>query len=174
MGTAVLTDGNRYCLQQKHAKLTVMQQDAIQHFLVTANFRISTYICGKVVGYQKGTTDGYSAFLYKTYPSKAIDGPYVDGVSLTYGSPRKHLFTYACGVSSDVGVHPSNCPCARGPGANPPSFVQDNYYCESGNIGHAKHGTVYTSDPLWDGKGCNAGITVAVHRLACHGSIEMS
>ena len=114
------------------------------------------HICGKVVGYQKGTTDAFTASSYTTYPSKAIDGPYVDGVSLTYGSPRKHLFTYASGHSSDSNFN-GNCLCAMYPGDKPPSFVQDNYYCESGSTGSAAHGTVYATDPLWDGKGCNAG-----------------
>ena len=115
------------------------------------------HICGKVVGYQKGTTDGYRASYYTTYPSKAIDGPYVDGVSLTYGTPRKHLFTYACGQRSDGPVSNSNCPCARGPGINPPNFVKDNNYCESGSTNYPIYNTVYAADLLWDGKGCNAG-----------------
>ena len=115
------------------------------------------HICGKVVGYQKGTTDGYQAAHYTTYPSKAIDGPYVDGVSLTYGTPRKHLFTYASGYSSDGSASQVNCPCARYPGDKPPNFVQENYYCESGSTGNAAHATVYSADPLWDGKGCTAG-----------------
>ena len=116
------------------------------------------HICGKVIGYQKGTPDAYSAGTYTTYPSKAIDGPYVDGVSLTYGTPRKHLFTYASGYTSD-GAHAANinCPCARYPGANPPNFVRDNYYCESGSNNYPAYATVFSNDPLWDGEGCNAG-----------------
>ena len=58
------------------------------------------HVCGKVVGYQKGTPDAFYALRYTmaTYPyNKAINGAYVDGISLTYGNPRKHLFTYACG-----------------------------------------------------------------------------
>ena len=117
------------------------------------------HICGKVVGYQKGTPDGFRATAYTTYPSKAIDGPYVDGVSLTYGTPHKHLFTYACGYSSNASAtySHSNCPCARYPGDNPPSFVQDDYYCESGSTNVPASGTVFATDPLWDGKGCSAG-----------------
>ena len=115
------------------------------------------HVCGKVVGYQKGTPDGFNTFAYKTYPSKAIDGPYVDGVSITYGSPRKHLWTYACGYSSDHNINGVNCPCARYPGLNPPSYVYDHYYCESGSTGAADTPTTYTTDPLWDGKGCSAG-----------------
>ena len=116
------------------------------------------HICGKVIGYQKGTPDAYNAFAYTTYPSKAIDGPYVDGVSLTYGTPRKHLFTYASGYSSDQAHSTATCPCARHPGANPPNFVQNNYYCESGkHVNHPPIAAVYINDPLWDGEGCSAG-----------------
>ena len=115
------------------------------------------HICGKVVGYQKGTTDGYNVFAYTTYPSKAIDSPYVDGISLTYGTPRKHLFTYASGVNSGRTSYNGNCPCALSPGISPPSFVRDHHYCESGSTNTPPSATVFYSDPLWDGKGCNSG-----------------
>ena len=114
------------------------------------------HVCGKVVGYQRGTPDAFYAFAYTTYPTKAINGPYVDGVSLTYGNPRKHLFTYACGYSADGTNSHINCPCAMHPGDDPPNFVQDNYYCESGNTSPAV-ARVFTADLLWDGKGCSAG-----------------
>ena len=115
------------------------------------------HVCGKVVGYQKGTSDAFYAFNYNTYPTKAINGPYVDGISLTYGNPRKHLFTYACGFSSDSANSNANCPCATHPGRNPPNFVQDDYYCESGSTTRPSHGKVFNANPLWDGKGCSAG-----------------
>ena len=108
------------------------------------------HVCGKVVGYQKGTPDGFRV------PTKSINDAYVDGVSLTYGNPRKHLFTYACGYSSDGTVESVNCPCATHPGNNPPNFVRDNYFCESGSINNPPVTTVFPADPLWDGKGCTA------------------
>ena len=97
-------------------------------------------------------------FAYNTYPSKAIDGPYVDGISLTYGTPRKHLFTYSSGYSSGLRSN-GNCPCAYYPGTNPPNFVRDYHYYESGSNYRPPNykSTVYYSDPLWDGKGCNSG-----------------
>ena len=116
------------------------------------------HVCSKVVGYQKGTPDAFYAFRYTTYPyNKAINGAYVDGISLTYGNPRKHLFTYACGFSFDSSATRINCPCATRPGDNPPNYVQDNYYCESGSANNPADGTVFTANPLWDGKGCSAG-----------------
>jgi len=110
------------------------------------------HVCGKVVGYQKGTPDGFAS------GSKAIDGVYVDGVSLTYGTPRKHLWTYANGVSSNGDVcQLCNCPCARDPGTEPPSFVRDHYYCDTGNPGKLIQAKYYDSNLVWDGKDCPAG-----------------
>ena len=37
---------------------------------------------------------------------------------------------------SDDGNYPDyNCPCAATPGPDPPAFVGDYYYCESGDTG---------------------------------------
>ena len=38
----------------------------------------------------------------------------------------------------------------------PPSFVGDDYFCESGNHNANWDYTLYTSDPLWDGQGCGS------------------
>ena len=40
-------------------------------------------------------------------------------------------------------------------GTHAPPFVRDHYYCESGTTGGLSHGTYFTGDPLWDGKGCS-------------------
>ena len=72
------------------------------------------------------------------------------------GNPHKHLWKYAIDLSDDdnfqSGAH--NCPCARCPGRSPPSFVGENYYCETGNIGSLNISEYYTDDPVWDGAGC--------------------
>ena len=53
-------------------------------------------VCGRVRGYQFRSPD---AFEYCSSPC-TIDGPYVDGVSITHGaSPRKHIWTYAASVA---------------------------------------------------------------------------
>ena len=113
-------------------------------------------VCGMVVGYQKGSTDGFASYHYS---SQSINGPYVDGISITYGTPRKHIWTYAIGNSDKYDhtpKYPSNCPCSQYHGRLPPSFAHDNYYCESGTVGIALHGTYYTADPVWDGKECSS------------------
>ena len=106
-------------------------------------------VCGQVRGYQYGTPDGFVG-------PKDVDSYYVDGISITHGSPRKHLWTYAIGASDDYNYGGNwNCPCAKFPGLSPPSFVGNHYYCESGNTGVVNH--QFYDEPLWDGEGCGAG-----------------
>ena len=103
----------------------------------------SAYAHGKVDYYRPKTS------------SRSLDGVYVDGISITSGNPRKHVWTYAVGVSDDNNPHyPFNCPCAKYPGPDPPTYVGSHYYCESGNTGQFDVSRIYTNDPLWDGAGC--------------------
>ena len=109
------------------------------------------HICGQAKGYQKGAPE---AFLSK--PS--IDDLYVDGVSITLGSPRKHVWTYAVGLSDNDNRNGKyTCPCATTPGHSPPAFVGNDYYCESRNVGTYQYDPYYLLDPLWDGSGCTNG-----------------
>jgi hypothetical protein len=106
------------------------------------------------IGYQYGSTDAFSYNAVET-----IDSYYVYGLSVTHGFPRNHIWTFAAGLteggSSGQGV---NCPCSN-PGHPdnilPPSFVGNNYYCESGNPTNTYiYNHLYSSDPLWDGQQC--------------------
>ena len=108
-------------------------------------------ICGKVRGYQQGSP---AAFYVH---SRSIDTAYVEGVSITVGNPRKHVWSYAVGFSKLLNSNRINCPCAKHPGDNPPIFVKDHYYCESGSIGASSVSAFHGTDPLWDGRGCPAG-----------------
>ena len=108
-------------------------------------------ICGQAKAYQKGSTDAFRPTV------QSIDGIYVDGISITLGSPRKHVWTYAVGLSDDYNYPKWNCPCATIPGPSPPAFVGNDYYCESGDVGTFDHVSYYLSDPLWDGSSCGKG-----------------
>ena len=50
-----------------------------------------------------------------------------------------------------------NCPCSVHPGFNPPSFVSNNYYCESAAVCYPDRPTYYVDNTLWDGAGCTEG-----------------
>ena len=107
-------------------------------------------VCGRARGYQKGYTNGFHGYQQANQP---IDGYYVAGLSITYGTPRQHIWTYAAGVFDNI-THSTNCPCAEGGGLAPPPFVGTNYYCESGNTNQWNTSAYFFNDPLWDGSGC--------------------
>lgn len=110
-----------------------------------------SHVCGQAIGYQKATTSAFQA------GERSIDSPYVEGVSITYGSPRKHIWTLAVGLSKEYNYSRWNCPCAKHPGDSPPSFVGDDYYCEAGGYGATAERFDWHSDPIWDGKNCPVG-----------------
>ena len=106
-------------------------------------------ICGRVKGYQKG-----SPGAFRKIENPSIDNEYVEGISITLGTPRKHVWTYGVGLSNDYNYANVNCPCAKYSGPSPPTFVGNHYYCESGNTGTVDVAVYYTTNPLWDGDGC--------------------
>uniref|UniRef100_A0A1X7UQJ3 Uncharacterized protein n=1 Tax=Amphimedon queenslandica TaxID=400682 RepID=A0A1X7UQJ3_AMPQE len=119
-------------------------------FFSTSGLRY-TKVCGQVRGYQYGTIDG----IYDNhYGSSHINGAYVDGVSITHGSPRKHVWTYAVG-QEEIDNKRQDCPCNLNSTEVTPFYVGDDYYCESG-VGAATQvvRTFFPNDPLWDGQQC--------------------
>ena len=117
-------------------------------------------VCGKVIGYQVGITDGG----LRRQTGGTINSPYTDGISLTHGNPRKHIWTFICGRTGNESNN--HCPCSTTGARSAPSFVGPDYYCESGYEGPrlpVLH-SLYTSDPLWDGKGCGSTETNCCQR----------
>ena len=110
-------------------------------------------VCGKVIGYQFGTTDAFAS----PYGQSRVVKNYIDGVSITHGVPRNHIWSFASGVTEFNISSIYSCPCShnyRGPTQH--SFVGNHYFCESGNPNrHASRGTVYPDDKLWDGQQCS-------------------
>ena len=104
-------------------------------------------VCGQAVGYRYNTPDAFHG------PDVDVDQNYVDGISITYGHPRNHIWTYAAAW----GIHQHSCPCNTNPAHQSPDFVGSDYYCETGYRapGAPKYdGITYTNHPLWDGEDC--------------------
>ena len=104
-----------------------------------------SHVCGKVIGYQDQTPD---AFHISNRHSM-----YVDGVILTHGqTPRKHIWTFVGAVDEIGSNRPSICPCTRSDvpytGPTIPSFVGQDYFCDTGSRGHYQYGVFYGDDPL--------------------------
>jgi hypothetical protein len=106
-------------------------------------------VCGRVIGIQVASPDAF-------HSERSIDQGYIDGVSITHGSPRHHIWSYVGGYSEITTSHLNACPCDYSGAIQPQSFVSSNYYCESGNpFDRWYNGQVYRNDKLWDGELCS-------------------
>ena len=116
-------------------------------------------VCGKAIAYmyQHGTPDGFGPTKY-TSPTPGINQIYLDGISLTYGSPRKHIWSFAAVLDNTDGSNAYTCPCMDPQTTFDgvmPGFIGDSYFCETGvHDGSAVKGSFYTNDPLFDAEGC--------------------
>ena len=122
-------------------------------------------ICGRIRAYQWGHPDAFAHYHYKHVTT--IDGAYVDGVSLTHGTPRHHIWTFAAGNSEGSTGNILSCPCDTSINISVPLFVEENYFCESGINRRWVTSTDYTlhsNDTLWDGKDCLPSSTCCCQR----------
>jgi len=110
-----------------------------------------TQVCGIVHGYQFGVNNAFGPSYNFNIN---IDGPYLDGISITAGQPRQHLWSYAVQQSETTGAA---CPCKNNTDliSLVPDFVGQHHYCESGFTNKPSSRTAW-ADPLWDGAGCTA------------------
>ena len=109
-----------------------------------------TNVCGRVRGYQDRTPDAFNT------GTDSIDSHYINGISITHGNPRTHLWSYVTGHTEQTPTTVLCCPCARSDPTDRsgvPSFVGEDFYCESGFSGTVEERIVW-EDPLWDGQGC--------------------
>uniref|UniRef100_A0A1X7VI78 Fibrinogen C-terminal domain-containing protein n=1 Tax=Amphimedon queenslandica TaxID=400682 RepID=A0A1X7VI78_AMPQE len=112
-------------------------------------------VCGRVTGYQYASPD---AVYSGGSNHNNLNSYYVDGVSITRGSPRQHVWTLMAGLNG--AQYPLyTCPCADDSTQQVQSFVGDHYYCETAIFSGAYQQQLYASDPLWDGQGCVSGET---------------
>ena len=111
-------------------------------------------ICGRVTAFQYAHTDAVSPGVFAGH---GIDSWYVDGISFTRGYPREHVWTLMSALYDNVLSNTDSCPCATGSTIVQPSFIGNNYYCESGNP-NSWYGNYlfYPNDALWDGQQCAA------------------
>lgn len=131
----------------------------------SANFSTNSLrysqICGRVQGFQIGPTTGFSPSTGSN--PKELDDAYLDGVSITRGSPRHHIWSFGAGYSSTTiprtEAQEWMCPCFAETVMSVPSFVDESYFCNSGTAGHPDFMAVYHRNPLWDGQGCLPGST---------------
>ena len=109
-------------------------------------------VCGRITAYHKGWADGFREVTTVEHV--------IPGVSVTHGPPgaRQHVWSFVV-AENDVEMLNYNCPCSNtsSTGSYPtiPSFIEDNYFCDTGrHMSSSNETAFYTNDPLWDGEGC--------------------
>ena len=107
-------------------------------------------VCGKIIAYQVGMPNQFRPEEGISRPTD-INGEYLDGVSLTHGTKREHIWSFAAATHEN-----QTCLCNNNVGDSPPKFVGPDYFCEAGSVLEAAafEGILLPTDPLWDGNGC--------------------
>ena len=111
--------------------------------------------CGRIKAYQSGPTQGF--YSYHNSEVTTIDGAYANGVSLTHGTPRNHIWTFVAGTSEGNPTLTEVCPCDATINVSIPPFVGNDYFCESGVNEpwfNSDNYIFHPNDTLWDGEDC--------------------
>ena len=117
-------------------------------------------VCGRVNAFMSGSP---SAFEPGILHNRGVEGVYLEGISLTHGPPgsRQHIWSFATALFENDPNYARYtghvCSCTNTNFAWPhqvPSFVGNNYFCDTANPGPHWASSVYSDDPLWDGEGC--------------------
>ena len=124
-----------------------------------SNDRSYSHVCGRIIGYQKGSSDAY---YVSTLGNTGIENSYIDGLSLTHGAAgsRQHIWSFvSANHETALNYQPRwNCPCTNSNVNWPyqvPSFIGNNYFCDTGNPGPGySSNALYSDNPIWDGQGC--------------------
>ena len=111
-------------------------------------------VSGRVIAYQDKSPDAQCPYigLHTDGLIHTLEEVYIDGVSITHGSPRQHIWTF---IASQAEIYTDclACPCyTQFIGTRVP-FIGDNFFCDSGTE-IWQGGIFYDADPLWDGQGC--------------------
>ena len=142
-----------------YSKRTCGRVSTVRNTCDSATFPVSggeyTRVCGRIKAYQFGGTLAFHGYHhgYRT----TIDDGYVNGVSVTHGSPQQHIWTFAAGISERNPTWTQSCPCDASIDIRVPPFVGEDYFCESGvneAWGYSRHYTLHSTDTLWDGEDC--------------------
>ncbi len=104
---------------------------------------------GRVHGIQRGTPDIEDVLF-----NRGIEGDYIDGISLTYGrNSRQHIWSF---IGYTSAAYP-NCPCSTNAARTTPSYIGENYFCESGTADlEVDPAETFVNDPIWDGQNCES------------------
>ena len=113
--------------------------------------------------------------IYMDDHRQSPDDNYVDGVSVTHGTPHTHIWTYAAGVSGATSFDLSgSCPCAN-PTATTnilsPHFVGDNYISVNQETKRRRLKSQISLKTILSGMGSSVKVNAVVMEALHHGSV---
>ena len=124
---------------------SVMTGSSCDSGIFPSNSKLYSRVCRRINAYQNGWINGLLPSI-------------LNGVSLTHGAPgsRQYIWTFIAALYETGSSPDSTCPCTNTASwpHETPSFIGDNYFCETGN--RVTSEALYTDDPLWDGSGCGS------------------
>ena len=98
-------------------------------------------VCGRLRGYQVGGPNAIVPYVTNLARPHLV----MDGVLMSHGKTRKHIWAYACGIAKSI-VYCSNyhfpCTDPRYDGIVPP-FIGNDYYCDSGVVQWEESSTLH-------------------------------
>ena len=112
----------------------------------------SRYLAAQLLVYCIAT----DAFYNHYSRNSSISSAYVDGVSVTHGSLKHHIWTFVA-ANDELRADQWRCPCSRCDRnftGRVPSYVGNDYFCDSGTLLFPNPDQAYTTNPIWDGSGC--------------------
>ena len=109
-------------------------------------------VCGRIIAYQYGNPEGFSTDSVHLFN---LNSYYIDGVSLTRGNPRQHIWSFVMG-QDQTSRNSYVCPCVYDYHVTVPSFIGKNYFCDAALTRYAADTPkiLHTDNPLWDGENC--------------------
>ena len=123
-------------------------------------------VCGRIVAYQIGTP---AAFHENLLGRVGLESFYLEGISITYGNPRQHIWSFAATPGESYTTSssdPSLCPCSN-PAVtySTPTFVGNDYFCESGSVDQpcCPKGIFFANNTLFDGHDCGPASSCCSH-----------
>ena len=81
-------------------------------------------VCGRITAITEGAPDGFT-------DDTDINGTYVDGVSLTHGAQKQHIWTFAATSSETNRMLSCSCNNSNTAGTPPPEYVGNDYFCDT-------------------------------------------
>lgn len=123
--------------------------DNVVSFVVDAPLPF-TRIAGRIEALARGDLEAFSVGV-----AASLDNTYVDGISITVGEPRTHVFTLGVGTANSAGA----CPCNNG--VAPPAYVGAAMLCEDRPPSAEAEGEFDIENALFDDDARNAACNMS-------------